>query len=185
MTDCFRRLAAFPAHWWLPALDQLLSDPALWYFHTERQDHPASPHKDTKCIYLRGPEQFTVRHIFGVSVKDYLHEQFAMPEMVTLYRYIAYWLETNKAATLLGRVMIANLKPGGRITPHSDQGQYAEYFDRVHFCLSADSPGNYFHCGGETVEMAPGELWWFDHHQEHSVENLTTKDRIHLIMDYR
>jgi Aspartyl/Asparaginyl beta-hydroxylase len=44
----------------------------------------------------------------------------------------------------------------------------------------ASSPHVGSRSGSETVHMAPGELWWFDHQVEHHVEN-DGPDRIHLI----
>lgn len=80
-----------------------------------------------------------------------------------------------------GRALIAGLPPGGKITPHIDEGLYADYFDRFHIVLQGTC---LFRCGAETHRPQPGEAFWFNHKLEHSVENDGDIDRIHLIIDY-
>ena len=81
-----------------------------------------------------------------------------------------------------GRIMLAELKAGGKIAAHVDEGAYAEHFQRLHLVLTGSCE---FHCGNEAVTMVPGELWWFDHQQKHRVENEGTSPRVNLIMDIR
>lgn len=126
----------------------------------------------------------TVESVFGLSVKDYQFEQQALPDILPLSKYLLEFLTLRSFAESIGRVMIVGLKPGGRIVPHRDEGLYAETYSRAHFCLYA-LPGNLFYCGFDCVAMLPGELWWFNHRQTHSVVNNSDNERIHLILDYK
>lgn len=88
-------------------------------------------------------------------------------------------------AIQLGRVVIARLPVGGVIKPHADNyGAYAARNDglRFHAVVKA-APGCLFHCGGETIQTRSDEVWWFNHRFEHSAENQSADDRIHLLID--
>ena len=162
-----------------PMLDALDARPELWDEITVRQEAPGSPHHDTRCIWLRGPREITLDSVFNdLRSVDYL----SMGELAeAVYPLVAPILR-QLGSTTLGRVMIVELKPGGYIDPHEDQGKYARTFSRFHLVLTSD-PGNTFTCDGETVHMAPGELWWFNHRGEHQVRNDSTTPRIHIIFD--
>jgi aspartyl/asparaginyl beta-hydroxylase (cupin superfamily) len=88
-------------------------------------------------------------------------------------------------AIALGRVIIARLPMGGTIKPHADNyGDYAlqDGGMRFHAAVNA-APGCLFHCGGETIQTRTGEVWWFNHQAEHSAENNSADDRVHLLID--
>lgn len=177
----FRWLASVKPSLLTDALLQLADNEDLWSLHTERQSFPGSAHHDTEVIFLRGPEEFTKESYFStVSVPFHLEIQ----QLSKLYM-LANCLLTLLRVTEVGRILVVRLHPLGSIDEHSDQGAYAEYFQRAHFCLQTDGQ-DYLACGDEHVNMRPGELWWFNHRLEHFGENVS-KDtqRIHLIMDYR
>lgn len=164
-----------------PLLDQLAAQPALWDDVTARQEAPGSAHHDTRCIFVRGPQEFTAHSAFNDLVSlDREHVIEALPAVKDLVQ-LAF---TAIDGAELARVMLAELRPDGAIDPHADQGAYAERFSRFHVALQSDE-GNTFYCGGESVHMAPGELWWFNHQQMHYVANASARPRIHLIIDAR
>lgn len=167
-----------------PLLLAVQQQPSLWSEITARQDHPASPHRDTEAIFLRWCEgrdplsAFTDLHSVEYPAFHALHRQ-TWPLLDLIHAHVG--------GVELGRALIVNLKPGGRITPHVDEGIYADHFERFHLVLSS-APGNVFHVfddedGVETASMKPGELWWFDHKRVHCVENHSDEPRLHLIVD--
>lgn len=162
-----------------PLLDALAAQPSLWDEITVRQEAPGSPHHDTECIWLRGPRDITLDTVFNeLRAVDYP----SMQELAqAVYPLVAPVLR-EIGSTQLGRVLIVKLKPGGSIDPHEDTGRYAKAYSRFHLVLKSE-PGNRFSCEGESVHMAPGELWWFNHRGEHAVVNESEQDRIHLIFD--
>lgn len=161
------------------------ADPALWGEITARQDHPASPHRDTEAIILRWcagrdvVSVFTDLHTVNYPAFHKLHRQ-TWPLLDLVY--------ANVGGLELGRAMVVNLKPGGRIIPHADEGAYADRFERFHLVLHS-KPGNFFHVEGadgehtETATMHTGELWWFNHKAPHWVANTSDEPRVHLIVD--
>lgn len=84
----------------------------------------------------------------------------------------------------LNRVLITAIKPGGRILPHTDAGEFAKVFERFHVVLQSDE-GNVFRTEGEFVHMKPGELWWFNNLNEHELYNGSSRARIHLVLDIK
>src|SRR5262249_62035301 len=84
----------------------------------------------------------------------------------------------------LGRGMLNKIRPGGRIYPHADTPEHAQYWDRFHYVI-ASAPGVLFRCGNEQVQMSTGQVWWFQNLLEHEVVNNSAVDRIHLVIDIR
>lgn len=162
-----------------PLLEALRQHPELWDMDTWRQEHQGSPHSQTKSIHLRGPAEHTVEGVFdGLdSVWNEIPTE-ALPEANDA---VAHILTAVDDVNDLGRIMITKVQPGGAISEHIDEGRYADKFDRFHLCLQADE-GSIFTCGGDTRQMRPGELWWFNRKLPHSVENRGAVDRIHLVV---
>lgn len=162
-----------------PLLDALRARPELWWMRTERQTAPGSPHHDTEAIWLRGPREISLWSVFNDLAS------FDYPEMAAVIEPLHALMGDvlrQVGSRNLGRVMLVRLAPGGVIDPHEDQGRYAKAFSRFHLVLQADR-GNEFECDGETVNMEPGELWWFNHRGQHAVRNGSDSWRIHLIFD--
>jgi aspartyl/asparaginyl beta-hydroxylase (cupin superfamily) len=54
---------------------------------------------------------------------------------------------------------------------------------RTHIPIITNSEVTFI-VGGETKYLKEGEIWEIDNSKEHSVNNNSNVDRIHLIMDY-
>lgn len=168
----FRRLGRLdPA----AALRELEGRPELWDLITVRQQYEGSAHRDTEAIILRGPT--TLEGLFdNLEAVDFA----ALEELPATFDLVVRVLQRVQAREV-GRIMLVKLHAGGHITPHVDEGRYAEHFARFHLVLTS-SPGCRFFAGGEQVVMAPGEIWWFNHRVVHEVRN-AGPERIHLILD--
>ena len=80
-------------------------------------------------------------------------------------------------------IRLLNLAAGSVIHEHSDIGlSYNEGWFRLHIPITTN-PDVRFIIGGEEVVMLPGECWYGDFGMLHSVQNLGTTDRVHLIID--
>lgn len=161
-----------------PLVARLKTRPELWGEITARQEAPGSPHKDTEAIFLRWCEGQDLDSVFNdLEAVDYPAASTLMPEVG--HAVLALLTMLGETAEL-GRVMIVKLKPGGHITPHVDEGRYADYYDRFHVCLEGECD---FTVAGKTFTCRPGEGWWFNHKRKHEVRNNSTSDRLHLIVD--
>lgn len=162
-----------------PLLAAINLQPDLWDEITIRQTYPGSAHHDTSCIFLRGPYAFTFAEYMGnTKAYDYPVMDALMPVIHNVMRPILIDL----GVTELGYVLVVRLKAGGEIDPHIDEGAYADHYERFHLVLTSE-PGNEFTVADQTVHMAPGDLWWFNHKRLHSVVNGSAHERIHVIFD--
>jgi GNAT superfamily N-acetyltransferase len=169
-----------------PLLKKILAHEELWGQITDRQTFPGSPHKETETIFLRWARDRSVQGgFFDLTQEDHFDTiQALAPEVfdliqaaiTTIMGTVPQW-DVN-----VGRVIVTRMKPGGVITEHTDEGPYADRYDRFHVCLQGVSC---FVCGDDSRPMAPGQLWWFNHKLPHGVFYPETQpaDRIHLIID--
>lgn len=148
---------------------------------TRRQLYPGSPHRDTRAIFLRGPEQPTparwfedVPHVDYPALADW-------PEATAVLAEIGWHLPFG---AVLGKAMIVELKSEGAIAWHTDEGPYAERYERFHLPLTTN-PEAFLLSGGEQVHVPVGLLIRFDNRVLHSAVNGGRTPRIHLIVDGR
>lgn len=160
-----------------PLTEALARQPELWSEVTGRQEYPGSAHRQTKAIFLRWCKGLDIKSAFTEIPAFNFPAIGKLPEAHELINKTIH----RVGALELGRVLIVSLQPGGVITPHADEGAYADHYERFHIALY--SKDCVFHCGGEMAEMKEGELWWFNHKLEHTVINISHEPRLHLIID--
>ena len=161
-------------------LERLQNETALWEEDTRRSRFPNSPHAQAQQIILRWAADQSIEAAFrDLDCIDYPAIAELMPAVGRTYTAC---LSAVADAGHPGRAMLTKLPPGGQITLHTDEGLYADYYDRFHVCIDADENST-FTCGAEEVEMRPGECWWFNHKRAHSVFNGGQRDRLHMIVD--
>jgi hypothetical protein len=163
--------------------------PEIWKADTYLRDYPQGPFGQIESIILRFPprsvhetEEALKKHLENFDQHECVDQEAykALPEA----RPIVMGLMARVAGERLGRVIVNKIAPGGRIFPHADTPEHAQYWDRFHVVLQS-APGVYFRTGDEDVYMAPGETWWFQNAEEHEVINNSPCDRIHMVVDIR
>lgn len=159
-----------------PLLDAI--DAAWWDDITIRQSYPGSHHRDTHCIFLRGPKSFL--HFFDTTATDYPRLAVLMPVLMPVLAPLLNTLQCPPDA--VGRVLLVKLRAHGHVQTHTDTGPYADAFTRHHVVLSSNEFCSY-RCGESEECPPPGTAFWFDHHKPHSATNNGPTDRIHLIVD--
>lgn len=165
-----------------PLVNAVMRDD-LWNKQTLRTSHPGSPHTQVDDIWLRFnalPETGQEARVIDDHESINYPAWFALPEA----QNICLDLMRQVRGERLGRVLITRLAPGKSIAPHVDGGDHARYFDRYHIVLQG-LPGSIFHCGGETVQMLTGQVWWLQNLTEHSEVNNSADDRIYLVVDIK
>lgn len=166
----------------IPLLNAIVRDPALWNQNALRTSHSETSHSAVDDIWLRFnevDEEHPEKVVDDIECVNY-PAWWALPQA----RSIVFDLMRRVEGERLGRVLVTRLAPGRKIAPHIDGGLPATYYDRFHVVLDA-APGCLFRSGDETVQMASGQVWWFDNTKEHEVINNSVDDRIHLIIDIR
>lgn len=154
--------------------------PGEWRVCKLRQETAGSPHVDTESIILRGPVSLTDHNIV---FNDLLSINYPCnPALKAVVNALVQEvLDHVGNFSALGRVMLVKLKPGGRILPHCDEGEYARRHSRYHVVIKADDC--LFRCGDESVTLNPGCMYWIYQILEHEVINHAATDRINLIID--
>lgn len=144
---------------------------------TWREQAPNSPHKDTRTVYLKMCE-ISEEAVFN-SVESLVRPILVDSPMV---QEVILDCMSEVGACVLGRVMLVNLKAGGIITEHKDEGEYAAMFRRYHLPLITN-PNCHFYSQGEGYVLKAGNLYELENKKEHSVLNYGDTARVHLIMD--
>ncbi len=80
-------------------------------------------------------------------------------------------------------VRLLRLEVGAEIKPHTDyELGYEDGQFRLHIPI-VTNPDIEFILGGEKLTMLPGECWYTNVNFVHSVANMGTVDRVHLVVD--
>ncbi len=171
------------------ALHRFEKSQGIWKEDTYLRDYPQGPFQDVESVILRFPSRSGHEQEKALEEKDPTfdqHESVDLPPFKLLpeARPLVFGLMSLVNGERLGRVIINKLRPGGRILVHCDSLAHATYWDRFHIVLQS-FPGVVFNCGGESIRMEQGEVWWFDNSETHEVVNNSNDDRIHLIVDIR
>lgn len=159
------------------AATELSINAPLWDAFTLRQNLKGSPHGDTKCILLRG--DFCRPFALGVT-RTRTHLGAQLPACIALVNAAL----TGLPVVEVGMAMAVSLKPGGRVLPHPDEGEYAGHFDRMHIVVTKN-PASWLLCGDELAYPEQGDLFFFNHHIMHSAGNDSDKERVHIIVDVK
>lgn len=154
----------------------LIAKPELWREEVWRQEFPGTAHGDTESIYLRMPASRESMDLWAsLEVEDLaISGRFPFRQLLDDVR--------TALGGHLARAMLVRLRSGGRIDPHTDEGPYAEATERYHLAIRSP-PDCWLRSGSERQAIRPGELWWFNKHQEHSAWNDGGFGRVHLIVD--
>lgn len=170
-----------------PIAHALVRHPELWDQNPFRTTFPNTPHVDVSDILLRFSDTSkcdTTTHVIGDDHPIWL------PPADILFphcQHLVYGLMAQTKAYQLDRLIISRIRPGGQILPHADnEGSYVQADDRARYHIAIQGlPGSLYNCGGDTVQMLTGQVWWFNAHEVHSVVNNSVDDRIHLLVDVR
>lgn len=83
-----------------------------------------------------------------------------------------------------GRIHLEMLLPGHGTPWTREEGEYAERFSRAYLALRTN-PGCRLICGGEMLELLPGNLTVINRRVLHSAVNWGDNPRINLVVDFK
>lgn len=162
-----------------PLLKRIDEEPALWRAIMIRQNYPGTAHHDTQTIFLRGPRSFTRQdYFFDIGAFECSAYQVLRKEIDAVVDPVLDAIRPTE----IGRMMIVNLRAGGIVDWHADEGDYADHYSRFHICLES-LPGSVLITQSGMQHMRPGEAWWFNHKARHCARNNSIGRRVHLIFD--
>lgn len=82
----------------------------------------------------------------------------------------------------MGRVIFPKLSANKDIPAHIDGGDYLDVVRRHHIPIITND-NVFFRVGDETINMAEGECWEINNMKTHEVNNKSSEDRVHLLID--
>ncbi|MCF6194703.1 MAG: aspartyl/asparaginyl beta-hydroxylase domain-containing protein [Kangiellaceae bacterium] len=160
--------------------------PEQWVSDMNRQER-YEVHKDTQAIGLvydldfrhTNPTRHPALDIFGTAIR---------PILATIANY---YDNTPKGKLLAEQVRpgyciranLVRLNPNGKIDPHEDKNFSLTHSHRIHVPIITNNEV-FFSVGGELYNMYPGEMVEINNRREHWVENRSTMERVHLILDW-
>ena len=82
----------------------------------------------------------------------------------------------------LAKTMFVKLAAGKKIDEHYDDGLYLSLVKRHHIPIITNDKV-WFYVDGIKKNLLQGEVWEIDNTKLHKVENLSSQDRVHLVVD--
>ena len=146
-----------------------------WIPHFVTQNYEG----DWSVLPLRGPAGAT--HPVQSIYSDPTCDEFADTPFLERCEYLTRVLATFRCPLHAARLM--KLSAGSRILEHTDHDLEAESgVARLHIPIRTDDAVD-FRLNGERVVLRPGECWYLRLSDPHRVENRSTADRVHLVID--
>jgi hypothetical protein len=146
-----------------------------WFINTSRQDN-YYVHKDTNSYFA-----YTTS-LEWKEKQDFVTNTTSNDSgLLELLEPIISDLEKLHDGTR-GMVLLIKLKAGQDIAPHKDSGDYLMLSRRHHIPI-VTTPDVLFGVGDELVNMNTGECWEINNSRVHSVNNNSSIDRVHLLID--
>jgi hypothetical protein len=163
-----------------PLRAALRANPSLWNARTARTSPPDSPHHGLDDIWVRFAAPGAVVHEDGSHTSSWLADADVLP-----VRPMAFQLMAALNGEQLGGILITRIPPGVRCRPHVDPGWHARHYDKFAVQIDADPKTQAFCFEGHHLASEPGDLYWFDNHYTHWVDNEGPHARVTAIFCIR
>ena len=149
----------------------------IWDAHTLRQTL-FEPHRHTQTLEIMWDIDSLQTNKIGKIHSNYyeLDMGFFLDKLKPIY-------ETTYGKGYFLRVLLVKLKSNTSIAAHVDNGESLVNCKRTHIPIITNDLVT-FTIDGETKQLKEGEIWEINNTNEHSVDNNSDEDRIHLIVDY-
>ena len=148
-----------------------------WTEHTLRQKL-FKVHEHTQTLEIMWDMQSLQSDKIGK-----IHPNYYELNMESFLNNIKPIYETNFGKGHFIRVLFVKLKSNTNIAPHVDTGKSLVNSKRTHIPIITNDLVT-FTIGGEIKNLKEGEIWEINNIKEHSVDNNSSEDRIHLIIDW-
>ena len=146
-----------------------------WYYNTSRQED-YDPHKFTTSYFIY---EHSNDWIPGEPYNTKLVCEDL--EFVEIISPIIKKLETIYDGKV-GKTLFINLAAGKEVIEHKDAGDYLGMARRIHIPIITNQDVD-FMINNETINMKYGECWEINNNRNHYVNNRSTQDRVHLLID--
>jgi len=119
-----------------------------------------------------------------ISLNGEMNDAFNGPMKVTSMLGRCPYIQQVLASfdEVFGRSRLMSLDAGCSVPEHRDINYHWYNRVRIHIPVTTN-PDVLFYCGDTHVHMAAGETWIFDSWKLHHVENRSSENRVHLVVD--
>lgn len=119
-----------------------------------------------------------------ISLHGEMNDAFNGPMKATEYLERCPYIQQVLASfgEVFGRSRLMALDAGCSVPEHRDINYHWYNRVRIHIPVLTN-PDVLFFCGDTFVHMAAGETWIFDSWKPHRVENRSSENRVHLVID--
>jgi len=177
----------------LPLVLELQRNPQLWDQNTERRYAPDTPHGAMSDIWVRYNDRrpFDAGQRPMSEINDEHHSVWypAAGHLPAVKSY-AMDLMARVRGESLGGILITRLAPGAELDGHVDTGWHAGFYDKYYvalhnapesvFWFNPEPPGE-----RERLHARTGDVHWFRNDIVHGVQNLSSEDRLAMIVCIR
>jgi Aspartyl/Asparaginyl beta-hydroxylase len=146
-----------------------------WEKNKSRQERYKLFHGDSKNIFITDIDAMwdgvgypLVRHEVEEDLKKHTLEIVASLE--------------QQLGGKVGKSLYINLPAGKKVNPHVDMGYYLSSVHRLHIPIMTHDDVDFF-VDGEKFNMKQGTCYELNNVRTHAVDNRSTVDRIHLLVD--
>ena len=157
-----------------PLKHKLLQTPEETWRQSGRENR-FEVHKQTQALLLIHDDDF--RHTDPTYRP--LYSQFE-DELKPLIDTISDYYQHNGFVV---RLLFAKLRAGGKIPAHFDGLYSLINCHRIHIPIITNDDNEFF-VGGERKTLRAGEIWEINNATVHAVDNNSSEDRVHLILDW-
>lgn len=148
-----------------------------WLSDTSRQEEYIT-HENTFMYQLCELDYtWSMKEIGYCNTKNSLKTQGAKNQLKIIYDF----LEENFDGRVI-RCEIINMAANSRIRDHKDRSDVLYLSRRFHMPLKTN-PLCFFTVHGQTINMLEGNLYEINNIKWHNVKNISSENRIHLIID--
>lgn len=150
---------------------------AEWLSDTSRQEQYITHEKTFMYQLCELDYMWSMKEIGYCNTKNSLNTQSAQEQLKTIYDF----LEENFDGKVI-RCEIINMSANSRVRDHKDRSDVLYLSRRFHIPLKTN-PLCFFTVHGQTINMLEGNLYEINNTRWHNVRNMSSENRIHLIID--
>lgn len=145
---------------------------SLWTDHFNKKDYEG----EWTSISLRSASGKEIDVTANPNVETYIDTQLL--NNCKYFQFIINQFECEKES-----IRLLSLSPGSCIKTHTDiAAGYESGFFRIHVPIKTDANVSFI-VNGIDIKMKEGECWYANFNLPHSVQNKSTTNRVHLVID--
>jgi hypothetical protein len=148
-----------------------------WNEHTLRQSL-FKAHQHTQTLEI----MWDIESLYTNKIGK-IHPNYHKLNIDTILKKLKPIYESNCGKGYFLRILLVKLKANSNISPHFDSKDSLTNCNRTHIAIITN-PDVTFTIDGEIKHLKEGEIWEIDNSKNHSVDNNSNEDRVHLLIDW-